>query len=45
MPAGVSDLAVGDSMERGDEPEALLLVVALVVAMGLTALHRRRSLG
>jgi Ca-activated chloride channel family protein len=45
MPAGVADLAVGDSMERGDEPEALLLVLALVLAMGLTALHRRRSLG
>ncbi len=45
MPAGVSDLAVGDSMERGDEPELLLLVVALVLALGVTALHRRRSLG
>jgi Ca-activated chloride channel homolog len=45
MPAGVSDLSVGDSMERGDEPEALLLMVALVLAMGVTALHRRRSLG
>lgn len=45
MPAGVSDLAVGDSMERGDEPELLLLVVALVLALGVTALHRRRRLG
>lgn len=45
MPAGVSDLAVGDSLERGDEPDLLLLVVALVLALGVTALHRRRSLG
>jgi Ca-activated chloride channel family protein len=44
MPAGVSDLAVGDGMERGDEPELPVLIAALALAVALTTLVHRRGL-
>jgi Ca-activated chloride channel family protein len=44
MPAGVSDLAVGDSMERGDEPGLVPLLAVLALVGAAVMLRRRGSL-
>jgi Ca-activated chloride channel homolog len=44
MPAGVSDLAVGDSMERGDEPGLVPLLAVLAFVGAAVMLRRRGSL-
>jgi Ca-activated chloride channel family protein len=43
LPLGVSDLAVGDGTESGDEPElVLLVVVGLMIALTMILRGRRR---
>lgn len=43
LPLGVSDLAVGDGTESGDEPELVLLVaVGLMIALTMIVRGRRR---
>ena len=43
LPLGVSDLAVGDDTESGDEPELVWLVaVSLMIAITMILCRRRR---